>query len=422
MLDSNGNNLTTSTSHFSQDQQVNTIANDFATQLSSDSSTDSADERGGHPTQGSSTDTADECGEQVTRGSSTDTADECEELATQGSSMDTAEECAGQNTQGSSKETADEDKSLIVPDLLTSIYDPSSHSLDMEGVKSLSILRYEEYKKRYRKQDYLNLEKNTREQASNPIWQLHRAGRVTASVAKDVAQMKQSPSLVSKIMQYTTFSSSATAHGNKFEPEAIESFRRQQADQHEDFSIERCGLVVCPIEPCFGASPDGIVQCRCHGKAVLEVKCPYKYKDSLDGWKQDPNFSLDLNGNLKRNHKYFAQIQFQMDVTDSKFGYFFVYSPANPDGLMCTVLRDDRFLSDLRPKMLQNFLSFVLPELCCRKGDPHIFPKKTKIICICKRPIFGRTIECNTCQSMYHISCIGILRTPKIGWKCFTCR
>ena len=42
----------------------------------------------------------------------------------------------------------------------------------------------------------------------------------------------------------------------------------------QDFFID-------PSKPYLGASPDSIVNCKCCGKGVLEVKCPYCIKDGL---------------------------------------------------------------------------------------------------------------------------------------------
>lgn len=46
-------------------------------------------------------------------------------------------------------------------------------------------------------------------------------------------------------------------------------------ESHADMSVVECGLVINPEWPHLGASPDGIVQCTCCGKGVLEIKCPY---------------------------------------------------------------------------------------------------------------------------------------------------
>ena len=48
---------------------------------------------------------------------------------------------------------------------------------------------------------------------------------------------------------------------------------------HIDFEITKSGLIIDPIYPFMGASPDGLVSCTCCGHGVLEVKCPFSCKD-----------------------------------------------------------------------------------------------------------------------------------------------
>lgn len=77
----------------------------------------------------------------------------------------------------------------------------------------------------------------------------------------------------------------------------------------------------------MGASPDMEIECECHGKGLLEIKCPattinktpnsenYRHLENKDGHLQ-----------LKRNSEYFFQIQGQMGITGKKYCDFFVFS------------------------------------------------------------------------------------------------
>jgi len=53
---------------------------------------------------------------------------------------------------------------------------------------------------------------------------------------------------------------------------------------HDGFALKDTGLHVLKDKPYLGAPPDGLVECNCHGKGVLEIKCPYKYQNGLDWW------------------------------------------------------------------------------------------------------------------------------------------
>ena len=79
----------------------------------------------------------------------------------------------------------------------------------------------------------------------------------------------------------------------------------------------------------LGASPDGLISCKCHGNGVLEIKCATKY------WTEDPKASnvtanlpyLCMEGKaLNKSHKYYSQVQFQMGITGMKWCDFVVFT------------------------------------------------------------------------------------------------
>ena len=46
---------------------------------------------------------------------------------------------------------------------------------------------------------------------------------------------------------------------------------------HENFMVIQCGLILDPEFPFMGATPDGLVNCKCCDTGVLEIKCHYNY-------------------------------------------------------------------------------------------------------------------------------------------------
>ena len=87
-----------------------------------------------------------------------------------------------------------------------------------------------------------------------------------------------------------------------------------------------CGYVVDESSPWLGTSPDGkVVNTRLSQPfGLLEVKCPYKWKDSKPSDAcADPSFycSIDENGKpfLKENTDYFQQVQSQMGITGAQW-------------------------------------------------------------------------------------------------------
>ena len=75
--------------------------------------------------------------------------------------------------------------------------------------------------------------------------------------------------------------------------------------------------------PHLGASPDGIFVCDCHGKGLLEIKCPHKHRNVLEGWQNDKDFPLDESGQIKKDHIHYAQAQAQLLILDMGFWDFF---------------------------------------------------------------------------------------------------
>ena len=109
-----------------------------------------------------------------------------------------------------------ESDSTIIPEPLTSLFDPTAVHMDDENLNKLARERYYSYQEKNFQKLYDNLNKLTQNQESNAAWMIHRAGRITASTCNQVARMKDSKSLISTIMQYTEFTSKYTEYGKKW--------------------------------------------------------------------------------------------------------------------------------------------------------------------------------------------------------------
>ena len=68
------------------------------------------------------------------------------------------------------------------------------------------------------------------------------------------------------------------------------------------------GLVINPWWPFVAATPDGIVDYKCCGKGVLEIKCPYSHRDESvqSAASKDRSFCLkrDDRGSLHLDHSH----------------------------------------------------------------------------------------------------------------------
>ena len=170
-----------------------------------------------------------------------------------------------------------------LPEPLVSLFDRTAINISNENLKTLCNKKYELYQKAYSIKSYKNLLLVTEKQALNPLWMLHRSGRITASQCYDVCHTDtdkiSSPSLLATIMQYSeTKSNKYTRYGNDNEPAARKYFAETQNAHHDNLIVNETAFKVHTEYPCIGGSLDGIVTCSCHEIRGLEIKCPYNYQ------------------------------------------------------------------------------------------------------------------------------------------------
>lgn len=127
--------------------------------------------------------------------------------------------------------------------------------------------------------DVAKIERITR--GETKAWKEQRQFRITASRCYHVfTRRKNWEIFVSKYFWPSSFSTSATIHGKKWEPIAREVYTKQP----ESF-VQQCGLIVCKDEPWFAFSVDGVVfkYNRIIKKLeikLLEIKCPENLPDT----------------------------------------------------------------------------------------------------------------------------------------------
>ena len=171
------------------------------------------------------------------------------------------------------------------------------------------------YKQIITEDDRNFIEKSTRSQSDSLTWHQLRTGRITASVAHQVLHTDMdnpSKSLILKICMLTkNIKSSAILRGRENEENAIIALANELKKTHVNVKIEKCGLRLHSNHHFIGASADGIGSCDCHGKLLIEVKCPFKHKDkmSINDCLADKAFCINDDLQLKDNHQYMTQVQ-----------------------------------------------------------------------------------------------------------------
>ena len=133
------------------------------------------------------------------------------------------------------------------------------------------------------------IELRTQEQCGSKMWFQQRAGQVTASklkasVCTDIAQ----PSIIRGICypESNQFRSKATVWSCEHEKLPWITMSKK-SKCHRDLVLSVSGLVIDASYPHMGASPDGIVECGCCGRGVIEIKCPYSCRDKTrNRWRE----------------------------------------------------------------------------------------------------------------------------------------
>jgi len=169
----------------------------------------------------------------------------------------------------------------------------------------------------------------------------------------------------------TTFFSKQTEWGCKHEKKARDLYCKLIAQSHSNLQMADSGLVISTNWAFIGAFPYGIVSCDCHGKGVVEIKCPYCYKGSsvVAAAQEDPKFCLkEIDGCLCLDitHSYYYQVLMQLFICNVEYSDFVVCTFASDDEDSIHIERlnkDEEFWQDCVDKAKLFFKICLLPEL-----------------------------------------------------------
>ena len=136
-----------------------------------------------------------------------------------------------------------------------------------------------------------------------------------------------------------------------------------------------------PKYPHYGATPDGIVKCDCCGNGLIEIKCPYKHKESHPHSVVDNKFCLEhVDGlvRLKKTHDYYYQIQGQLAICEMEYCDFVCWTP---HGIHIERILPDTPFETVKPALDTFFVRVLLPLLMTGKtqreqGTAHVSEKE----------------------------------------------
>ena len=271
------------------------------------------------------------------------------------------------------------------------------------------------------------IESATRAQRACSEWMKQRVGRLTASSFHDVFVRRDTTDpepLIKHIMGYDQSDLSsipAIKWGIENETTAREEYIVTMSSSHASFKCDLAGLVINPLYPFLGASPDGFTECDCCGKGLLEIKCPFSGKDLHPSALKGRPGSFLTDGGLNRSHKYYTQVQGQLAITNRQFCDFVVWTPI---GLITQRIYHDSFFGEKVVKKLTScFVENILPEILTHKLKRSLESDDECVYSVCQgRVQGGRMIGCDNPSCIYHYQCIGIKRAPKGSWYCPSCK
>ena len=100
---------------------------------------------------------------------------------------------------------------------------------------------------------------------------------------------------------------------------------------HKSASITQSGLFIDHDHPFLGASPDGIVSCKCCGNGLLEIKCSFTHQNKTPYEVcEDNHYHVYADENnemrLKTSSSWYIQIQAQLGVCKRKWCDFVLFT------------------------------------------------------------------------------------------------
>jgi hypothetical protein len=193
---------------------------------------------------------------------------------------------------------------------------------------------------------------------------------------------------------------------------------------------------VNPEFPFLGASPDGLIDCKCCGKGVCEVKCPYCVKhgtieDIAERGDKCLQKTADGRITLKDDHAYFYQVQTQIFLCNAEYCDFVLWTN---EGLHVErILPDVLFWHGVLEECTKFFKIVILPELAGRLftrstivNNPRIVSAcANQMFCFCNKPESDRMAICSNSDCKYkkfHLSCLKLKIGPRSKeWVCRPC-
>jgi len=174
----------------------------------------------------------------------------------------------------------------------------------------------------------LSIYEESKGQSGNPKWYLAQKFRITASKVHKIVHARK-PDTRLKYFFESSLDIPSVRYGLEAEKRAKEKYEEVTGNK-----AVQVGLIIKKDQSWLAASPDGVINEK--ELLLLEIKCPSSCKN------KNIDVPYLVNGELKKSHCYYTQIQIQMYVCNAKKCHLFVFS--DQDYKLLTVSYDKTFL------------------------------------------------------------------------------
>lgn len=195
---------------------------------------------------------------------------------------------------------------------------------------------------------------------------------------------------------------------------------------HDSFDCKLSGVHISKQHLYLAASPDGVVSCKCCGKGVLELKCPFSARENTImqyAMADDSSITLPDGGtlHLKRDHSHYYQVQAQMLVCGVTYCDYVVWTER--EAFIERIPIDSKFCENLLQTSNSFFRCVLLPELQFKYFSNKVTDNGQKN-CWCEGTKKGKTITCSNtlcARKLFHLRCVGLRSKPRGQWLCKDC-
>ena len=223
------------------------------------------------------------------------------------------------------------------------------------------------------------IEQNTRDQHNSPLWFSVRRYRLTASYFGAIyCRRSDTPpqALVLQILGTKQVTAPALEWGKAHEEVALQQYERYQHSVGHSHLFCCCsGFIVSDEHPFLGASPDAVVYYDPDNDdsfGLAEVKCPYSVRFITPAEAcSHKDFCSILETStstgqhqlkLKRNHKYYSQVQGQMAISKRKWCDFIIFTTKRLS-VERIPFDSDFWNKELLPKLIDFYDNCLAPEI-----------------------------------------------------------